>query len=436
MQIVIHGVTAMRRLEHKLSIPYLLLLFFACNCNTRAKTDIATTGGVTPSGGNLSLGGNIADSGTITTSGGTDNGSTTVTGGANSSGGTVATGGTTGTGGKVIAGSTTETGGMVATGGISSGTGGADSGITVNPGDCPLNLEGFATLREEGTLGVSGGTAGQTVTVTNQADLERYAEANEPYTIRVQGTIKLVPKGKEIRVNSNKTIIGIGTTGVIDEGGFFLGPGTQNVMIRNLTIGNTKVPSDTTGKEFDYDGIQMDTAHHIWIDHCNFQNINDGMIDSRKDTTFLTVSWNILHDHNKTFGIGWTPNVTAQITIHHNILKDTVQRNPSTDNVLRAHLYNNWMLRLESYGNYSRGGTNMVIENSVFDQVNNPHYFDTGSLVAIGNIYRNISGQKESSGSTYSFFDPKKIYPYKLDAANEVEALLTKCAGPRPELGQ
>jgi pectate lyase len=160
------------------------------------------------------------------------------------------------------------------------------------------------------------------------------------------------------------------------------------------------------------------------------------MIDSRKDTTYLTASWNVLHDHNKTFGIGWTDNVTAQMTIHHNIIRDTVQRNPSTDNVLRAHLYNNWLLRVSSYGNYARQGTNMVLENSVFDQVNNPHYYDTGSLVAIGNIYRNTTGQKESSGTTYSFFEPSKLYKYTLNPASEVEALLTKCAGPRATLGK
>jgi pectate lyase len=32
----------------------------------------------------------------------------------------------------------------------------------------------------------------------------------------------------------------------------------------------------------------MDTGHHIWIDHCTFHDINDGMIDSRKDNTYLT----------------------------------------------------------------------------------------------------------------------------------------------------
>ncbi|NIY63215.1 hypothetical protein SMALB_1144 [Streptomyces malaysiensis] len=40
----------------------------------------------------------------------------------------------------------------------------------------------------------------------------------------------------------------------------------------------------------------------------------DGLIDSRKDTTCLTVSWNRLQQNNKSFGIGWTENTTADIT--------------------------------------------------------------------------------------------------------------------------
>jgi pectate lyase len=153
------------------------------------------------------------------------------------------------------------------------------------------------------------------------------------------------------------------------------------------------------------------------------------------DTTFETVSWNILEDHNKTFGIGWTENVTAQMTIHHNWIRNTTQRNPSTDNVLRAHLFNNLLENLTSYGNYARGGTNMVLQNSVFNDVDNPHYYDTGTLVAIGNSYSGTSGQMESSGSSFSFFDPAAFYDYSLDAVSEVEALVERCAGPRADLG-
>jgi pectate lyase len=67
--------------------------------------------------------------------------------------------------------------------------------------------------------------------------------------------------------------------------------------------------------------------------------------------------------------------------------------------------------------------------------VNNPHYFDTGTLVATGNVYRGTSGQQEASGTTFSFFDPGAFYSYSLDPAASVEALLQRCAGPRSELG-
>ncbi len=56
------------------------------------------------------------------------------------------------------------------------------------------------------------------------ADLEKYATAQEPYVIVVAGTITMNPRGKEIRVASDKTIVGSGTSGHIVGGGFFLGP--------------------------------------------------------------------------------------------------------------------------------------------------------------------------------------------------------------------
>lgn len=361
------------------------------------------------------------------------------------SGGSSATGssaaeGDPGSGGTGGGGSTNSPGGAAGgeSGAGSGGTGGGGTGGTggtVDSEGCPLTLEGFASVSGEGQDGTYGGRDGETVTVTTQADLERYARASEPYVIRVQGKITISPKGKEISVASDKTIVGVGATAEISQGGFFLGSGAHNVILRNLTIGDTFVEGDWEGKTQDFDGIQMDTAHHVWIDHCHFHHIGDGMIDSRKDISYLTVSWSILSDHNKAFGIGWTENLTAQMTIHHNWFRDLNQRNPSTDNVLRAHLYNNWLQRIGSYGNYARGGTNMVLENSVFDTVNRPHYYDDGTLVATGNIYRSTSGTKESSGSTYSFFDPSDFYEYSLDPADDVEALLTRCAGPRSELG-
>jgi pectate lyase len=366
-----------------------------------------------------------------------------VAAGGSSSGTAGASGAATGaggSGGSSIAGAGSTAGGAAGAGGSGGASGGAGGSVAGAGGagaggasDCPLDLVGFATL-EGGTTG--GGNASPT-TVTTQAELRACATATEPRVCRVSGTLTFSPF-EEIRVASDKTIIGAGATAEIVMGGFFIGIGVHNVIIRNLTIRDSYIEGqDAEGGDEggDRDGVQMDTAHHVWIDHCRFSRSGDGLIDSRKDTSFETVSWNILENANKAFGIGWTENVTAQITIHHNWIRNTAQRNPSTDNVLRAHLFNNMLENVSSYGNYSRGATNMVLQNSVFVKVKDPHYYDTGTLVASGNAYEDTTGMKESSGESFSFFDPSALYPYTLTPTADLESLLARCAGPRPGLG-
>jgi pectate lyase len=293
--------------------------------------------------------------------------------------------------------------------------------------------DGFAATSGMGVNTTTGGAAGATVTVTTYADLVRYATASEPYVIRVNGTITAAPYGTELRVASNKTIVGVGTRGHIVNGGFFLN-GVNNVIIRNLTIRDTRMASDDPDdKEFDYDGIQLDTAHHVWIDHNTITRMNDGLIDSRKDTSYLTVSWNVLADNNKSFGIGWTTNVTSRMTIHHNWIHDTNQRNPSTDNVAYAHLYNNYLQNIASYGNWARGATKMVLENSYFERVKDPYFRDDAAgLRQSGSIVVNSTGQQETGGTA---FNPRDFYSYTLDPAANLPSLLRTNAGPQASIG-
>ncbi|MFC5058091.1 pectate lyase family protein, partial [Saccharothrix xinjiangensis] len=288
--------------------------------------------------------------------------------------------------------------------------------------------DGFA-----GAAGTTGGAGGQTVTATTYADLVRYASATTPYTIRVDRAITVTPYGTEVKVASNKTIVGVGTAGQVVNGGFNL-TDASNVIIRNLTIRDTRMASDDPDdKDFDYDGIQMDNSRNIWIDHNTITRMNDGLIDSRKDTTNLTVSWNVLAENNKSFGIGWTDNVTSRITIHHNWIHDTNQRNPSTDNVAYAHLYNNHMQNITGYGNYARGGTKMVIENTYYDRVKDPYYRDdTAQLRQSGSVVVNSTGQRETGGNA---FDPRSFYAYTLDPAADVPALLRTNTGPQAGIG-
>ncbi|MEH0556373.1 pectinesterase family protein [Streptomyces sp. B21-101] len=314
------------------------------------------------------------------------------------------------------------------------------SAATAAPAWATASADGFASVDALGQNGTYGGRNGKTVTVKTLADLEKYATASEPYVIVVAATITMNPVGKEIKVQSDKTIVGSGTSGQIVGGGFFLGQGVHNVIIRNLTIRDA-YQGVWNDKEHDFDGIQMDGAHHVWIDHNDIRHMADGLIDSRKDTTYLTVSWNKLSQDNKAFGIGWTANVTADITIHHNWVRETEQRNPSTDNVAHAHLYNNFLEDVagtdikSSYGNYSRGGTNMLLENSYFQGITNPVVRDTtATLVQRGNLFSGTSGKNESGGSGAAW-NPKTYYPYTLDKTADVPALLKSGTGPRSSIG-
>ncbi|MFG2724628.1 pectinesterase family protein [Streptomyces canus] len=314
----------------------------------------------------------------------------------------------------------------------------ASAATTAAPAWATATADGFASVNALGQNGTYGGRDGQIVTVKTLADLEKYATASEPYVIVVAATITMDPVGKEIKVQSNKTIVGSGTSGQIVGGGFFLGSGVHNVIIRNLTIRDA-YQGVWNDKEHDFDAIQMDGAHHVWIDHNDLRHMADGLIDVRKDSTYVTVSWNKLSQDNKAFGIGWTENVVTDITIHHNWIRETEQRNPSTDNAAHAHLYNNFLEDVagtdinSSYGNYSRGATRMVLENSYFQGFKNPVIKDsTASIVQKGNTFVGTSGRNESGGTA---FDPKTYYAYTLDKTADVPALLKSGVGPRSSIG-
>lgn len=250
-------------------------------------------------------------------------------------------------------------------------------------GACDDVADGFEPLNG----GTTGGRGGTVVTVSNVADLRKYATSSGKYIIKVAGTVTVTPAGEEIKVASDRTIVGVGNNAAIQNGGFGI-HNVKNVITRKLRITN---PGDADTS--DHDGIQADTSSNIWIDHCHFESGGDGLVDLRKDTTFYTVSYNIFRNHDKTLGIGWTENVSAQASIHHNWFDKTNQRNPSADNLRYVHLYNNYLTSVTSYGHYARGATEARVENVYFSNTRNPLTADgNAKLAANGNTYQSCSG--------------------------------------------
>ncbi|NIT59346.1 MAG: pectate lyase, partial [Aliifodinibius sp.] len=118
-----------------------------------------------------------------------------------------------------------------------------------------------------------------------------------------------------------------------------------NIIIRNLLFRNSVD-----------DAINVqESAHHIWIDHCDLTNAYDGLIDIKRGSEYITVSWNKFYNHQKTCLLGHSDNNAAQdsthllVTYHHNWFNGTNSRHPRVRFSGLTHVYNNYYY-FNSYG--------------------------------------------------------------------------------------
>ena len=290
--------------------------------------------------------------------------------------------------------------------------------------------DGFAALPGYGLAGTTGGQAGRIVTATTLQELKDHAAAPEPLVIFIRGNLKATDYVK-IPVAANKSFIGVGAGSEVVNAGFKL-INVSNVIFRNFTIRDSYIPGDWDGKrpDNDRDGIQLDTTHHVWVDHMKIQRMGDGLIDTRKDSDLVTYSWNVFADNNKALGVGWTSNAVTRMTIHHNWIRNTTQRNFSLDNTAAAHVYNNYLQDIGQYGMMGRNAAKVVLEGNTFTAVQDPVVAkDPGTeVVNRDNIFNGTRGRRDNVGAA---FDPARNYAYQKDDPARVPEIVSNGAGPR-----
>ncbi|MBF4515410.1 pectate lyase [Flavobacterium sp. ANB] len=142
-----------------------------------------------------------------------------------------------------------------------------------------------------GAATTGGGTV-TPVTVTSYDDLLAKIKSSSPEVILVSGTIT-IPSGKPIQqIVSNKSIIGLSGAKLVNEnqsnpgaGILYLKTGSNNVIIRNLIFVGPGA--------YDIDGQDNLTADctNLWVDHCEFQDGQDGNYDNKGKTDNVTISW-------------------------------------------------------------------------------------------------------------------------------------------------
>jgi pectate lyase len=287
--------------------------------------------------------------------------------------------------------------------------------------------DGFASVAGLGLSGTTGGVDGPTVTVTTGADLITYAGANTPYTIMVSGRITV---SDMVTVVADKSIIGVGSTAEITGGGLQLGSTTRpgnNVIIRNIRFSGASDDSVSV----------TNSAHHVWIDHNDFLPAYDGSLDIKRQSTFVTVSWNHFQGTDKTMLLGHSDTYTAdvgylKVSYHHNYFDGSNQRHPRARFGDPVHVYNNYYRDIGLYGIASTENAGVVAEGNYFANVPFPCYSVTGyadsapgRLVQRDNAFDN-SGTCEAGGTVT---EPSTYYAYRLDPAADVPALVTAGAG-------
>jgi pectate lyase len=271
--------------------------------------------------------------------------------------------------------------------------------------------------------GTTGGKGGVTVTVSDASALAAEAESTLPVVIRVAGTIRLA---KPVRVKSNKTIVGVGSDARITGGGFMITK-ASNIIIRNLTIADALDAIDIEG-----------AAHHVWVDHCDLSKCTDGVLDIKRGSDFVTVSWNRFHDHHKTCLLGHSDKDDVRridtghlrVTYHHNFFDGTQTRHPRVRFAEPVHVFNNYFKNNE-YGVAALMDSGVLVEGNVFENVEHPthtKYGDSpgpGRLVERHNLYIK-SGAPEVRGTVA---EPRESYLYTPDKAADVAAMVTRGAG-------
>lgn len=327
---------------------------------------------------------------------------------------------------------------------------------------------GYASM--EG--GTTGGKGGPTVTPSNFTELQNYAAGTDPYVILIDKEFK---GPNVLRMGSNKTLLGVGKKGFINQIGISI-QSQHNIIIRNLRFTMTGVPISNDGENkilgFNFDpdciAIQADDeslpaaerkSHHIWIDHCEFFNEDptvmtdydryDGLLDVKNDCQYITISWNYFHNHHKAClsGKGNSDNYDRKTTMHHNKFENIGSRAPLF-RYGKLHMLNNYMVNCpEGNGINIRINSQAYIEKNYFDNVKKPIFgkiSENGTAHLVDNVFKNcsrlptnqigsLSPNADPLSASETFEDNSYVPPYLYSTisfpVNDVPAIVNKYVG-------
>lgn len=314
--------------------------------------------------------------------------------------------------------------------------------------DPDFSMTGYASTPGNGIATTTGGVNGETIIIETLAQLITWgASRQDNYTaetVIIKGKIEAettviisIKRGKDISIlGDSKSDDGYAelkniSINIRDY---------SNVIVRNLKMHEVFYPNDD---------LTIDHCHHVWVDHCEFYSkigagigvdTYDGLLDIKKGSRNVTVSWCHFHHHMKTVLIGHSDNNGAQdaelqMTFHHNWFSNTNGRNPSL-RFGQLHYFNNYLENIDDYGFAVRNGAHAKIENCHFESVKLPIATDKfkghGFACVSGCIYTGSCSETDNQISEpleCGFWDDQIPYDYSLEDVNTVALSVNAFAG-------
>jgi pectate lyase len=316
-----------------------------------------------------------------------------------------------------------------------------------------FSMIGYAAVSGDSVTKTTGGAGGDTVKISTLSALQSWADSREknttPEVVLIQGKISSdTTVTITIKNGANISIVGQGTTGELEHVGLNIRD-YSNVIVRYLTIHEVLYPDDA---------LTLDDVRHGWVDHCELyskigvgitMDTYDGLLDIKKGSCYITISWCHLHDHMKCSLIGHTDNANQReedgqitVTYHHNWFNRTSGRNPS----LRfgaVHMFNNYYDSIFDYGLAARDSAHAKVENCHYNRVRLPmatnKFQDTSSsnydkypgfICESGNIFTDSCGADSILQSGCDYWTSQTLpYSYDLDEVSTVEATVKAYTG-------
>ena len=170
-----------------------------------------------------------------------------------------------------------------------------------------------------------------------------------------------------LRIKSDKTIDGRGRDVRITGMGI-LTQESSNLIFENLTFtAPTITVQDTTSRR----ALSIhNKTHHVWVDHCTFEEYPLIEMDIKRSSYAVTVSWSRFENAQSGILFGLEPDIfvdSAQtLTLHHNYFANLDARGVLARHG-KMHAFNNFFFDVKNAGIECSESASCAINNNVFN---------------------------------------------------------------------